>query len=866
MIADTSTNTTTAAAGPSIQRINQGELHGSPTNPRKHFEPAPLQELSESIEEHGIQQPLLGRPSKTQPGLIEIVMGERRWRANEMVLTRLTARLEAGTDAEEPVLAAKYEERSALPVIVRDLDDATVLELQLIENLQRQDLTSMEEARGYERLLQMEGYTAEKIALKVGKPLRVVMRKLRLLQTPPELIRALEAGIISERVCTLVAGVPGDKARKALAKQVLEEGDWDHETGKRGAMTVRDVEGLIAEEYRVSLKGCKWKLEDAALVPAAGACAMCPHLAKNDPELADELVQKGRTKGVEPLTCLNPGCYRQKVEAHTAQEIAKAKEKKQTVLSEEEARKVFERYGGIKHTSRFVLVDRQPDYSVIGNYDPKRPTWKQAVKDSPVAVDVVLALNPEGELVELVDQAAAVEAARKSPKYGKMFNKAKAKGAELTPAQQREKAKEALKKKVEARSRVVTVNHLFEQAMKRKIGIEETLVMLDFGLREAGMDGCRLVADLLKVEPAPLSKDKRSVDSHLNQGHYRLAIMDHLKARDGGLHELQAMLMVALVSKWVKVYGPDCDALDPFYKHYGFDDKTVMALAKSEVEAEIEAAKTKAAEKAAKKGAKGAKAAANSADKKDWTVAGEAERTKAADQAAKGKVKKPKKLTPMEEFAAKLLNREVIPQKEPQHGIIQSSWNLGTEVSLSYRVAKVPDQRFSIALAADEAGSWYFSADTFNGATYHHITGSLPEQALPTRRAAIDAALKAVKEKEWVFAAYVGQIQDLLPADDSAKGKAQPEEAYYCDECHRVCLVSVEHAAAMEALPRFVCGAHPECTKVSGYATIPPLREELQAEYESWPTDGEPEVISVEALAKELDLDGEDEDTGAHQD
>ena len=141
---------------PSTLKI--GEIEPNRGQPRHDFDETALAELADSIREHGVLQPLLVRPMPN--GKYQIVAGERRWRASRM----------AGL--------------TELPVIIRDLDEAAAMEVALIENLQRSDLNPMEEAMGYQELMQQHGYTQEQVAKRVGKSRPAVANALRLLALP----------------------------------------------------------------------------------------------------------------------------------------------------------------------------------------------------------------------------------------------------------------------------------------------------------------------------------------------------------------------------------------------------------------------------------------------------------------------------------------------------------------------------------------------------------------------------------------------------------------------------------------------------------------------------------------------------------
>src|SRR5688572_19942552 len=159
-----------AAERDRVQRVPLERVRPCPFQPRKEFPHATLQELADSITEQGIIQPLLVR--KSGDGF-ELIAGERRWRAAQ--LAHLTE----------------------VPVIVREADDRAVLELALIENLQRENLNPLEEAQGYSELIGTFQLRQEDVALKVGKSRTVVANALRLLRLPPDVQAFLRDGRLS---------------------------------------------------------------------------------------------------------------------------------------------------------------------------------------------------------------------------------------------------------------------------------------------------------------------------------------------------------------------------------------------------------------------------------------------------------------------------------------------------------------------------------------------------------------------------------------------------------------------------------------------------------------------------------------------
>ena len=172
-------------------------IHRNPDQPRQTFDEADLADLTESIREKGVLQPILLRPRPGHPGDYQIVVGERRWRASQL----------AGL--------------KTIPAVVRELDDRATLEIALIENLQRADLNPMEEAEGLGRLATESGLTQEQIARAVGKSRPYVANMLRLLSLPAPIEANVRSGELSASVARLLVGVAQAEeiARKFVAEK-----------------------------------------------------------------------------------------------------------------------------------------------------------------------------------------------------------------------------------------------------------------------------------------------------------------------------------------------------------------------------------------------------------------------------------------------------------------------------------------------------------------------------------------------------------------------------------------------------------------------------------------------------------------------
>ncbi len=171
-------------------------IRPNPGQPRKTFREEELDELAASIREKGVIQPLIVRPDPGKAGAFQIVAGERRWRA------------------------AQRAQLHEVPVVIRELTDLEVLELAIIENIQRSDLNPVEEASGFAQLMEGFGHTQEKLAEAMGKSRSYIANALRLLTLPPAVIEHLRAGRLSagHARALITADDPAKLAEEVIAK------------------------------------------------------------------------------------------------------------------------------------------------------------------------------------------------------------------------------------------------------------------------------------------------------------------------------------------------------------------------------------------------------------------------------------------------------------------------------------------------------------------------------------------------------------------------------------------------------------------------------------------------------------------------
>lgn len=196
----------TAGEGEAVT-LRIAEIEPNRGQPRRDFDEAALADLADSIRIHGVIQPLLVRPLPT--GGYQLVAGERRWRASRM----------AGL--------------SEVPVVIREMSDHEVMELALIENLQRENLNPMEEALGYQTLMETHGMTQEQIAQRIGKSRPAVANALRLLRLPEEAAEMLRRGELSAGHARALLAMEDPQRILEAARLTLDQG-----------LSVREVEKL----------------------------------------------------------------------------------------------------------------------------------------------------------------------------------------------------------------------------------------------------------------------------------------------------------------------------------------------------------------------------------------------------------------------------------------------------------------------------------------------------------------------------------------------------------------------------------------------------------------------------------------------
>jgi ParB/RepB/Spo0J family partition protein len=381
--------------------LKAADLKPHPLNPRMYQDAAELKALADSIRSAGgVLQRLLVRPVPPRGGpeprfengawvgaaFFQLVAGHRRWAAAKL----------AGLDT--------------LPVDVALLSDEAVEAIFLVENDQRKDLTLSEQAAAYLRMSKTR--TAEQMAELLGRPLTTVRSVLKVARLPADVLAAVDAGRLPRAVAELVARVPGEEARAAAAAHVLAGHSWVRKgekppkpTRESEPLTYRATKELIGTHFQVQLKGAPFSLKVVDLVPGAKDCESCPKRAGNDPDAAAD--------GVRADMCLDPVCYRAKVDAQNARALSAAKETGKKLLSRTASAGLFQSWNNhLAYDAPYVDLDH-PCHE-----DPKHRTFRTLLKGHLAADQVVVAVDHDGAPHELVDKAAARAAVKKHHAVG----------------------------------------------------------------------------------------------------------------------------------------------------------------------------------------------------------------------------------------------------------------------------------------------------------------------------------------------------------------------------------------------------------------------------------------------------------------
>jgi ParB/RepB/Spo0J family partition protein len=375
----------TPGAGPQMRMVQVACIVASRTNPRKVFKSEPLQELADSIKAAGVHQPILLRPlpasrveetaiktsvyawpfattRKREPIEYELVAGERRWRACQIA------------------------SRDEIPAMICDLTDEQVLEIQVVENLQREDVTPLEEAEGYEVLMRTGNLNADQVGAKIGKSRSYVYGRLKVLDLSQQGREALREGLIDFSKALLIARIPDEKLQ-AEALTYCTRTNWLGDTP-----SYRDCAAHIQKTYMLKLSAAKFKTSDATLLPKAGSCKECPKRTGANPDLFQD---------VSADVCTDPKCYQAKEEAHAIAIKRTALERGQEIIEGREAKALMpSAWSG--EVKGYLRLDDKSDSPTD---KPLRKLIGKAMEQQGVQATLVANPHKDGELVAVLTPA-----------------------------------------------------------------------------------------------------------------------------------------------------------------------------------------------------------------------------------------------------------------------------------------------------------------------------------------------------------------------------------------------------------------------------------------------------------------------------
>jgi ParB family chromosome partitioning protein len=307
-------------------------IHESTTNPRQTFEQGKLEELAESIRQHGLIQPITVRPNANG---FEIVAGARRFRA------------------------AQLAEVFSLPARIVELNDAQAMEWQLVENSQRVDVHPYEEAQGFQCLLDLPGYDVTALVEKSGKSASHIYARLSLLQLIPDIAKAFTEERITASHANLLARLPQE--HQAAAYGECWRKDWQDK--EPHLLPAKHLSAWIQANLYLSLAEAPFDREDTTLNPTAGACITCPRRSGFNTSLFHD---------VQGDQCLDAPCYQTKITAHIDREIAA---RPQLVQLETSWRNAKDQRPGALQKSQYRELDT-PDNP---DAEPPCPSTKAAI-------------------------------------------------------------------------------------------------------------------------------------------------------------------------------------------------------------------------------------------------------------------------------------------------------------------------------------------------------------------------------------------------------------------------------------------------------------------------------------------------------
>lgn len=400
-----------------FQMIDTSKIDESPLNPRKAFDEVKLAELTASVRVKGVLEPILVRPVGKR---YEVAAGARRFRA------------------------AVAAELAQVPAMVREMTDTELLEVALLENVVRADISALEEGDTYAQLVKEHGYSVEHLVEKTGKSRTVVFQRMKLAELAGPIRARLEAGHLQASVAELLARLPTQPMREAALKALQDKAHWRGKDGEDlSGIPFKEAREILDAEFRLVLKAATFDVKDAELVATAGACTACPKRTAADKELFP---------GIKEDHCLDSACWKSKEKASFAALKAEAKSAGKDLVKVGD---LYDRYDSSKLAGSVRSKFDKPGAEVTGD-----KTWKQLLG---AEVPTVTVMDGKGKTLNLVDKTKALSLLeQKDPKLAEKVKKA-AEKPEADDWQAR------AKKEQEKRERERLVSRLVRAEVEKKV-------------------------------------------------------------------------------------------------------------------------------------------------------------------------------------------------------------------------------------------------------------------------------------------------------------------------------------------------------------------------------------------------------------
>lgn len=490
-----------------IQPIERRKIRPSPLNPRTHFSDEYLNELGHNVRKNGFVNALLVRqagPTKEYPEAeFEIIAGECRWRS---------------TDARpHPETGEHMSEVDVLPVVVRNLADHQVLELMMSENIKRKDLTPLEEMAGFQRMMVQANpdgspmYTIRSLGGKLGVPHHYIDQRLSLRKLTGEGQKALAANKITFETAREICSCP-EKTIPLLEDEVLNPKKYDQWRTSISPLSAEEARSVKLEKYVRDLRGCVFDQADPNLLTLStnadgariegGACTDCPWKLANT---ADRVDGKAASRSGVNERCLNPACFKRKVEIHTAAELLRRQNDGAKLLKADEAKIALKPDGKTAKDSPYVRVDERlsPEDRADSLTDKNAPTWREVALTGPAQPETFVTVTDSGEVVSLMKRQDAVTAASKNGTE-KYLSLASGRGRSVQQdeieAEERERKEAAKLRGAIARGVMAALVAAIEDQ-----GVSNDIweALRPIAARHAGNPGCMFVAKRLKLNTKP---------------------------------------------------------------------------------------------------------------------------------------------------------------------------------------------------------------------------------------------------------------------------------------------------------------------------------------------------------------------------